>query len=1098
MKDSHKVKPEELLSHRNFLCNLALSLVLDEHLAEDIAQETLLAAIQTPPKFRTYLRSWLASITRNLSHKMLIKESRRKKREQEAAKQEKALSMEEDFERDSIRHSLVKATLGLSEPYRSAILYRFYEGLMPQKIANNLGMPVSTVKSHIQRGLRQLRKDLDTEYGGDRKKWNIALAPLAGISLTSKAGASAGAGLAGLGALVMSTKLKIGIAALFFFGFAITIWQISKEKRENITPPSVSNEQGKSRMKGTESASMASEGNPASSHMGEERSGRIPGQTTRIVLSGIVTDKVTGEPVQAFEFKLKTRERRSTKVVHETVMDEKGRFSFSLIRGGNHSLEIRSSSHIPKYLGDLEIPENNGLTDLKIELDPGLSIRGIVIEDGSRKPVSGALVGAVGLTRLDMILLGHPQHTPCAKTDNEGLFTLQGLGNQKYTIAAVHPDFSEGFTEVMPSMDWVEIRLKPGFRVYGRVYDDDGAPRAGILITLFGKSTPLPRPVLTGRGGKYTSAPGGPGWITVSAAPPSVENPQSFNFTEEIKNAELIDKDVEVNFGPSPQHVTWRGTFFNHTGRPVEGLVFAHYRPFFHGPEFPFINRSVSSNKDGFFEFRKMLVGRYHITLGIPGGSRLSRWNDIIFDHPGIVEKDIHLSSPGATIQGVVVDKDTGMPLRKEGIWLRVERVSPWGICDSTPVDEQGCFCIKNLPPAYYRLSVHGDGIPLGAGFEKEIKLEDGQVVDDIRILVVQGGTFQLRAVGFEPTEQDQLEVCINREGDQSGWRITPFVYRDGTWEMSCTLEPGIWRTDITLKNVSTVTRTFEILPGEIKEVAISRGEFLLFEGYIMVSGSLKGHDGSPIAEAKLYFNGFGVPGLDTRCQSTHCKSDADGKFSLERCKPGRWSVRCLLPNGSWANFDFLIPLNPENPYMLQLVLPPGSIRGSLFDKLTGLPIDENSPRWWIHLMDAKTGHYVCDFSAPHGSCFSFAGISGGMYTMHIFAVGYRDNYTEPFPVSEGENLDLGAIPLEPSGVLIIEVVDEKDKPISPSYVTFPELELPSNSSHALSSNKCLYFNLPFGPVKARVHAKGFQEEEISVCLNPQKHEEVRVVLERQ
>jgi len=48
----------------------------------------------------------------------------------------------------------------LAEPDRRAILLRFYEGLPPRAIASELGVPVTTVKSWIQRGLEKLRESL--------------------------------------------------------------------------------------------------------------------------------------------------------------------------------------------------------------------------------------------------------------------------------------------------------------------------------------------------------------------------------------------------------------------------------------------------------------------------------------------------------------------------------------------------------------------------------------------------------------------------------------------------------------------------------------------------------------------------------------------------------------------------------------------------------------------------------------------------------------------------------------------------------------------------------------------------------------------------
>ena len=57
------MNPEQLLTHIGFVKSLAKSLVLDEHRATDIAQNTLLAALENPPAEGRPVRAWLARVT---------------------------------------------------------------------------------------------------------------------------------------------------------------------------------------------------------------------------------------------------------------------------------------------------------------------------------------------------------------------------------------------------------------------------------------------------------------------------------------------------------------------------------------------------------------------------------------------------------------------------------------------------------------------------------------------------------------------------------------------------------------------------------------------------------------------------------------------------------------------------------------------------------------------------------------------------------------------------------------------------------------------------------------------------------------------------
>ena len=61
------------------------------------------------------------------------------------------------------------------EPFRSAIVLRFWRGLSPEQMAVELGVPRNTVRSRLQRGLERLRARLDAAYG-ERAKWHGMLA----------------------------------------------------------------------------------------------------------------------------------------------------------------------------------------------------------------------------------------------------------------------------------------------------------------------------------------------------------------------------------------------------------------------------------------------------------------------------------------------------------------------------------------------------------------------------------------------------------------------------------------------------------------------------------------------------------------------------------------------------------------------------------------------------------------------------------------------------------------------------------------------------------------------------------------------------------
>jgi RNA polymerase sigma-70 factor (ECF subfamily) len=168
---------EVLLAHEDFVRGLARALVLDASSAEDVAQETWLAAVEHPPRTADAPRSWLARVARNLANQLRRRETRRARREAGAAKAERLPSADEIVAREEMRRRVLERVLALEEPYRSTVLLRYFEGLPPREIARRMGVPVATVRTRIGRALERLRERLDREYG-DRRSWIVALAPL--------------------------------------------------------------------------------------------------------------------------------------------------------------------------------------------------------------------------------------------------------------------------------------------------------------------------------------------------------------------------------------------------------------------------------------------------------------------------------------------------------------------------------------------------------------------------------------------------------------------------------------------------------------------------------------------------------------------------------------------------------------------------------------------------------------------------------------------------------------------------------------------------------------------------------------------------------
>lgn len=199
---------ERLLDDAAWLRALALSLVRDVHAADDLVQETWLRALDRPPARADSHEGWMATVLRNLARDRARRTSRRAVRETAVASRGHAPGAAELVARADAHRALLDEVVRLPEPFREAVLLRFFESLSPQEIAARTGVPAATARSRVHRGLTQLRVAL---LRRDPDGWSVAL--LAGVG-DRPAPQSASCTSPG-GALAMSTKTKTLAAMLF-------------------------------------------------------------------------------------------------------------------------------------------------------------------------------------------------------------------------------------------------------------------------------------------------------------------------------------------------------------------------------------------------------------------------------------------------------------------------------------------------------------------------------------------------------------------------------------------------------------------------------------------------------------------------------------------------------------------------------------------------------------------------------------------------------------------------------------------------------------------------------------------------------------------
>jgi len=211
---------------------VARAVVRDPNDADDVEQDAWLDALSAPPREATSLSGWFGAVVRNRARKSIRGDARRLARETIVARGDASPSAAELAEIADAHRRVVQAVVELDEPYRAAILLRYFEGLSIDAVAARTASPLETTRSRLKRGIAKLRERLSKELGADDRRWAMALAPL----IAAPKGTGAGATAAGGGVVMASTKTIAAVAgALLLVGIGAFV----ASKRTSSAPKDV-------------------------------------------------------------------------------------------------------------------------------------------------------------------------------------------------------------------------------------------------------------------------------------------------------------------------------------------------------------------------------------------------------------------------------------------------------------------------------------------------------------------------------------------------------------------------------------------------------------------------------------------------------------------------------------------------------------------------------------------------------------------------------------------------------------------------------------------------------------------------------------------
>ncbi|MEM8883356.1 MAG: sigma-70 family RNA polymerase sigma factor [Planctomycetota bacterium] len=450
---ANQLDANALLAHGRFLRALARDLLGDEHLAEDVVQETWIRALRSGPRKAGSLRPWLASIARNLARDRGRSEGARRARERKVARPE-AISPTARFEE---QQRVVAIVAELESPYRDVLIQRYFEDLTPTEIGRRLGVPAATVRTRIHRALAMLRARLDAEHGGNRSAWSALLLPL--VAPPRSSAPVSLASLSMVGGVVVSKLKYVAVAVL-----VVALWSVGS--RSSDAPPRAS--------RSAEAPGIETAQQPATARVDEpavEMAARrtVRGRVLQADGSPAAGAVVAAHPYEPDRYWISEAPRRARPRGRVTC-DVEGAFETAVEPGRSVLLVAVHGGHAAQRVVRAGSEPREGV---EIRLRPTATARLRVVDEAGR-PVEGADV-TIGPRLFDD--RGEPRSV--GRTDADGRAVIGGIAIQPYGhgVTVRHPGFAVAtrVSAVLPNAAWT-IRLVRGESYEGVVLDAERQP----------------------------------------------------------------------------------------------------------------------------------------------------------------------------------------------------------------------------------------------------------------------------------------------------------------------------------------------------------------------------------------------------------------------------------------------------------------------------------------------------------------------------------------------------------------------------------------------------------------------------------------------
>jgi Carboxypeptidase regulatory-like domain len=694
-------------------------------------------------------------------------------------------------------------------------------------------------------------------------------------------------------------------------------------------------------------------------------------------LTGVVTD-VSGGPIAGARIDAaKLTLERPDRAIATAVTGADGRYELAVPEG-----QLLVAARSPDYAAQsrpVEVGAAGATADFA--LVPGSAIEGVVLDEGTRQPVPGAVVGArrerAGRSMIALAEAGRYS----AVSGEGGRFRISGLRPGVYELSAgaegrrTRSDTVVGIG-VAEQVAGVELLVGTGPVIRGVVLDEQSAPVPGAKVFVAARGDRDNEAtadekgafVLEGLGaGSFRLFARGDAILPAAATP-----------------VELKDRDVDGVIVRVQQGLTIKGHV---EPRQVAEVRFEPDDEFRGVPLPGRLPRSIVTGPDGSFEIRPVGPGKATLSARCPSGDQGS----VAVTAAGPVTEVVLQVSPGGAIAGRVTDGD-GKPVA--GVTVVA---SPTGVRDHTTVvngvitsgvqgltGATGAYELRGLSAGAYRVSALERGKPARVrGKPPQVTLaavDKGTVekktgvdfsidrANGVIKGVVVGPDGKPLADAWVSVQQDlgaMLDGMLGVRGPRRGGGPGPGGGGPGAGGGPGGPGPGGGPVSrmVTFEasdddgggGASEVPPALTDAQGRFEIRGLARSEYeVIAEAQ---AGKLRGRASDVTPDATLTIQAMGLTTLSgtvrgprgpaalftvelegpTRAQRTF----ADGKFELGRVDPGSYVVRVRSSDG---NADQPVEVAPGTPATVDVTLAPNAVVvGTIVDgagkPLPGVPL---------------------------------------------------------------------------------------------------------------------------------------------------------------